>query len=810
MKTKGLFLTIAVLLWLCFLPVSSQPTQSVRHYDESDGLPHWNISQVLQDDDGFVWFGTWNGLCRFDGYKFQSFKPQAGDGCTMSTDRIRNIALGDSGLIYCKVDEQYYVFSTRTGKFRDALSSDETAIQKVMGSTRHKAVMVHGSYEYRDHEGNLWTISESDGYRFAMPDRQGNLWLLEQNGFSVMHFSMRHAFRFPMERETQVRCLFRDRQQRYWVGTREDGTVRLFDADNRLLGYLGRDGRLHANYCQFGSPVYCMTQDRQGTLWIGSKPDGLFRLTESAPGIFRVEHLELLSQGSVYDIQEDAQGRLWVATFEGLFCLVYCKADVGSSPVAGNVDGCDDLTLMPVHSSRVRRLHFTQSGLLVAATTCGLLVGDVSGDMHFRLHVKDSRRAASLSCNAVMDVVEDGRGNLYVGTETGGINRTSVSRLNDSIVSFEHFDTHTGLPTDVIVSLAVADSQLVVTSSRQLMVFNPLTQTATSFSSHYFGFPCNFSEAHPLQLPDGRWVFGLKDGAFAVSLHQLRHSSYNPPLVLTSLSRRSGQWEYAVNGLQSITLQPDERYLTVSFAALDYRLPDQITYEFRLCDDDAAEEPWHAIGHNHSVTLPDLRPGHYQLQIRSSNADGRLADNLRTLDITVEPTFMESVWGKLLLLVLLLAVIGGTIYTLLYIRRIKHRQHETLEAYLKLLESTSPTTQETEPEQQEDPMLQRVMAFIEENIGNSDAGVGDMAAAAAISRSGLQRKLKQAMGITPLDLLREARIKRACQLLTTTELTVSEVAYRCGFTDPKYFSRCFKSSVGQSPSDFKNTDKKGV
>ena len=139
----------------------------------------------------------------------------------------------------------------------------------------------------------------------------------------------------------------------------------------------------------------------------------------------------------------------------------------------------------------------------------------------------------------MMDVVEDGRGNLYVGTETGGINRTSVSRLNDSIVSFEHFDTHTGLPTDVIVSLAVADSQLVVTSSRQLMVFNPSTQTATSFSSHYFGFPCNFSEAHPLQLPDGRWVFGLKDGAFAVSLHQLRHSSYNPPVVQASGSMLS-------------------------------------------------------------------------------------------------------------------------------------------------------------------------------------------------------------------------------------------------------------------------------
>ena len=99
-------------------------------------------------------------------------------------------------------------------------------------------------------------------------------------------------------------------------------------------------------------------------------------------------------------------------------------------------------------------------------------------------------------------------------------------------------------------------------------------------------------------------------------------------------------------------------------------------------------------------------------------------------------------------------------------------------------------------------MMQRVMAYIEENIGNSDANIGDMAAAAATSRSGLQRKLKQTMGITPLDLLREARIKHACQLLVQTDKNVSEVAYACGFTDPKYFSRCFKQSTGKTPTQF--------
>ena len=106
---------------------------------------------------------------------------------------------------------------------------------------------------------------------------------------------------------------------------------------------------------------------------------------------------------------------------------------------------------------------------------------------------------------------------------------------------------------------------------------------------------------------------------------------------------------------------------------------------------------------------------------------------------------------------------------------------------------------------EDDALLKRVMKFIEENISDADIGVGDLAAAAAVSRSGLQRKLKQTMGITPQELLSEARIKRACQLLQETDKPVSEIAYACGFNDPKYFSKCFKQSTGKTPSELKNT-----
>ena len=147
------------------------------------------------------------------------------------------------------------------------------------------------------------------------------------------------------------------------------------------------------------------------------------------------------------------------------------------------------------------------------------------------------------------------------------------------------------------------------------------------------------------------------------------------------------------------------------------------------------------------------------------------------------------------------------VYTLLYIRRIKRKQRETLAKYLELMEHRNePQKADVHPQNDAlpDPMLERVMAFIEDHLSDSDVSVGDMAAAAATSRSGLQRKLKQAMGITPQDLLHEARIKHASQLLTNTQKTIAEVAYACGFTDPKYFSRCFKQSTGQSPTEYKN------
>ena len=89
---------LLLFLWLACQAAQAAPLDRTAYYDEENRLPHGHVTQLLQDDRGFIWIATWNGLCRFDGYDFITVKPSAGDGCHMTTDRFRDIALRPDGL----------------------------------------------------------------------------------------------------------------------------------------------------------------------------------------------------------------------------------------------------------------------------------------------------------------------------------------------------------------------------------------------------------------------------------------------------------------------------------------------------------------------------------------------------------------------------------------------------------------------------------------------------------------------------------------------------------------------------------------
>lgn len=96
--------------------------------------------------------------------------------------------------------------------------------------------------------------------------------------------------------------------------------------------------------------------------------------------------------------------------------------------------------------------------------------------------------------------------------------------------------------------------------------------------------------------------------------------------------------------------------------------------------------------------------------------------------------------------------------------------------------------------------VEKFRTIIQGNLGNSDLNVETISHEMGISRAQLYRKIKSITGISPNDIIREARLKRADRLLETTDKSVSEIAYEVGFSSPSYFTKCYREFFGRTPN----------
>lgn len=771
-----------LLLLFCFLCMKAQENEIV-HYGEDEGLAHKHVTQIVQDRFGFLWFATWNGLNRFDGRDFISFKVQPGEGVGMSSDRVRTVAIDDNNpnLLNVRVETSWYHFNLLTGKFETMKTPDSIRVARKAG------------------HGNAHSVAGSNPKRFELVDRQGLRWSTSPDGINLAIPRANNVTLLPWAKEAEVKAIYRDMTGNVWVASSEDRRVRLFDSNFRLKGYLSPSGSIVSQPVGFSWPVYCVYQSDAHTIWMGSKPGGLFKLTPRAGG-YNIEHVKQLADENIYDIVSDGRGRLWLATMgRGVLCYD------GRGHVYNYVSGPDN---------RARRVYLLPGNVLVATTTDGLLIIDINPARPYKTFwaKREANRPKSMSSSACMSMLNFS-GHCFIATESGGIDELLNGSLLSDSLEFRHFTTRNGLASDVVLSLSRFGHNILAVSNNKIIILNPLTGESYALLSRFFGRKLDFSEAKPLQLSNGKWVFGLTSGGLALfDSHSFKPDEYKPPIQLTSLRIENQPTRYILNGLKEIVMQPGERTLTLTFAALDYRSPRAINYAYRLGD----SEEWNYLGNSNTVSLPKLRPGHYVLQLRATNANGTWSPDVKRVAIRVMPLFSETLWFKLLMGLLAAAFLALVIWTRSYIRKIKKSQKDTLAAYLALMEKVpeggktgrqhkasepSPSLKKLSP--QDKAFMDRLLKFVEEHISDSEVSNELMAQAAAVSKSGLNRKLKSIVGLTPADFLREGRIKRACRLLQDPSKSVAEVAFSCGFTDAKYFSKVFRNSVGVSPTQYR-------
>ena len=98
--------------------------------------------------------------------------------------------------------------------------------------------------------------------------------------------------------------------------------------------------------------------------------------------------------------------------------------------------------------------------------------------------------------------------------------------------------------------------------------------------------------------------------------------------------------------------------------------------------------------------------------------------------------------------------------------------------------------------------IRQAVEEVEKNMAESEFSVEDLSKALFMSRVALYKKLLSLTGKAPLDFIRAIRMKRAAQLLGKTQMTISEVAYEVGFSNPKYFTKFFKKEFSMLPSEY--------
>lgn len=293
----GIFTLMIVLLIVAVesSKAQQQPLEmKFRHLTLNDGLSQSTINDVYQDDKGFIWLATLDGLNRYDGKEFKSFKSEIDNPNSMSSGFINALDADTSGYLWASTNHGVSRINFRTHKVKRYLynSSDPNSLSN--NTTSHLMVDSHET---------LW-VTTVNGLNRYVPEED--------------HFK-------NYESNTNLSFIFEDSSGTLWVGTGDNGLMQFSREKQELVPYHNFAGTPST---LTDDSINEIIEDDRGALWIGTT-DGLKRISADRKNIKTytsdAEYRGAISDNDVRGLFQDSEGRLWVGTENGLNLYDYAK-----------------------------------------------------------------------------------------------------------------------------------------------------------------------------------------------------------------------------------------------------------------------------------------------------------------------------------------------------------------------------------------------------------------------------------------------------------------------------------------------------
>lgn len=441
----------AVLLSLsAVLVLSGFSTPYFSRLSVEDGLSQNTVFTICQDSTGMMWFGTMDGLSRYDGYEFRVWRNAAGDAASLQSDIIKHLFVDADGLIWIGTDKGLSLYQPRNDSFLNCNVGEVCGLAQADGGELY--VAADGQLKIFNLEKGEW--------------RDGGL----RGGVS------------PSVLCRDSDCL--------WIGCREGGLYRMDTADGEVR-----------KIPELLSRAMVSAVFRNGTnLWVATEGDGLWKVEMDGKTCIAAEQISKkdgLPSNFVRSISIDEDGRLWVGTYGGL-CIL-------DGEVFRTVNG-DASQEGALSQNSVRSICRDNQG--------GMWLGTYYGGVNWYHPLKNRfstlRRepsARTLNDNVVNCISEDASGKLWIGTNTGGVNC-----WNPSAGTFRYWSVKSGrrdgdiLETDDVKALWIDDpgSKVYVGAhAGGLSCINVLSGTVTRFAAGVSGENTGFSDIYSIVPFDG-------------------------------------------------------------------------------------------------------------------------------------------------------------------------------------------------------------------------------------------------------------------------------------------------------------------
>ncbi len=603
-----------------------------RHYvhvaEEPTSLSDNQLYRLYLDQYDNVWVGTLaGGVNRFDRKKgeFTRFTHRAEDPNSLGEGMVWDIAEDSYGSLWVATGNGALNRFNKWQNQFDRFYPDEYAPNALKGTVIRML---------SDGAGDFW-LGTYDSRLHRMTERGPQFEIL------------RHSPSNPNSLlSSRISALTADALGALWVAS-DEGLSYYQPNDNLFSHYRHTDGDRSSLPA---APIRAMTVGDDMRLWIGTNGEGLWLKSPNSHNFepYQSDDQYPFQGDRIWALRFTSDKRLWVGTQKKGLC------QIGR---AGEFMGCygyDKSDPASLPNDFVWHMIEGQHGRLWVATQSGLAVMDLSNPGDFKHYTPDN---SSLSNSAVHALAEDAEGNIWIGTASG-LNRLNPN--NDHIDSYQVTD---GLLDDYISAIVIDGSGYVwLTTLRGLARYSPQQKIFQNYDKRH-GVASNTALRHhaALRLPSDELVFGSADGLTLINPQLIRPNITVPPVVLTALHVNNNQVKIgskilpiAINALSTLVLTQRQNSFAIEFAALNYLLPEQNRYQYKLVgfDDD-----WHTSSADKRLaTYTNLDSGHYTFLVMGANNEGLWNEIPKQLNIEIQPTWWRT-WVAYLVYLALLALL---------------------------------------------------------------------------------------------------------------------------------------------------------